>query len=98
MFIVTRSAKNPILQPNEAHPWESVATFNPAPVIEGGKAHVFYRALARPDVLLNPHVGRSTVGYAVTEQTISVAYAAGDGKRFTRLLTQVGPMLVGVLT
>src|SRR5574338_24170 len=67
MFIVTRSAKNPILQPNEAHPWESVATFNPAPVIEGGHAHVFYRALACPDVLLNPHVGRSTVGYAVTK-------------------------------
>ena len=67
MFIVTRSAKNPILLPVEAHPWESVATFNPAPVIADGNAHVFYRALARPDVLVTPHVGRSSVGYAVTD-------------------------------
>jgi predicted GH43/DUF377 family glycosyl hydrolase len=66
MFIVRRSSKNPILAPAPGRPWEAVAAFNPAPIIKDGSAHVFYRALARPDVLLTPYAGRSTVGYAST--------------------------------
>lgn len=68
MFIVTRSKHNPILEPTETRPWESVASFNPSPVLIGKDLHVFYRALARPDVLITPYAGRSTIGYTCGQE------------------------------
>jgi predicted GH43/DUF377 family glycosyl hydrolase len=55
-LVLERFSGNPILTPNKAHPWESVAVFNPAAIYEDGKVHILYRALGNPDV--------STLGYA----------------------------------
>jgi predicted GH43/DUF377 family glycosyl hydrolase len=67
MLVVTRAPENPILSPALDRPWECVATFNPAPVQIGSTTHIFYRALAKPDLMLTPYAGRSTVGYARAE-------------------------------
>jgi predicted GH43/DUF377 family glycosyl hydrolase len=55
-LVLERFSGNPILTPNKAHPWESVAVFNPAALYEDGRVHILYRALGYPDV--------STLGYA----------------------------------
>ncbi len=64
MLIVSRSHKNPLLVPVRERQWEALATFNPSVVLDGDTAHMFYRAIARPDVLLAPHAGASSIGYA----------------------------------
>jgi predicted GH43/DUF377 family glycosyl hydrolase len=64
MLYVKRSAKNPIIAPVRSRAWEALAAFNPSPVIEGDTTHLYYRAVARPDVLLTPYAGMSTIGYA----------------------------------
>jgi beta-1,2-mannobiose phosphorylase / 1,2-beta-oligomannan phosphorylase len=51
-----RAPQNPVLSPIAGHRWESQAVFNPAAVYEGGRVHLFYRALG--------HDGISRVGYA----------------------------------
>ena len=38
-------AGNPIIEPINGNPWESIATFNPAAVYEGGKVHILYRSI-----------------------------------------------------
>lgn len=64
MFVVTRTPSNPLLAPVHTRAWEALAAFNPSPVIRDGITHLFYRAVARPDVLLTPNSGYSTIGYA----------------------------------
>lgn len=64
MFVVKRSPHNPILVPSD-RAFEEVACFNPSAVLREGVTHLFYRALARPDALLSPYAGLSTVGHAV---------------------------------
>jgi predicted GH43/DUF377 family glycosyl hydrolase len=54
--LLTRLAENPVLEPIASHWWESEAVFNPAAVVEGGRVHLFYRALGRDGV--------SRIGYA----------------------------------
>ena len=54
-----RFAKNPIIIPNKAHPWEAKATFNPAAILLGGKTHILYRALSEDNT--------SVIGYAMSE-------------------------------
>jgi predicted GH43/DUF377 family glycosyl hydrolase len=64
MFIVKRSSQNPIIVPLRAFPFEAIGAFNPSVVHKDGTTHLFYRAMAEPDVLRTPHHGFSTVGYA----------------------------------
>ncbi|HEY6019346.1 MAG TPA: hypothetical protein VIY48_05405, partial [Candidatus Paceibacterota bacterium] len=65
MYVIRRSTHNPLLAPISDREWESRATFNPSPVMRGKIAHVMYRALSRPDSLMNPG-GLSTIGKALT--------------------------------
>jgi beta-1,2-mannobiose phosphorylase / 1,2-beta-oligomannan phosphorylase len=41
---LVRFSGNPIITPNPEHHWESVYTFNPGAIYEGGMAHILYRA------------------------------------------------------
>ncbi|MDE2079415.1 MAG: hypothetical protein KGI73_03450 [Patescibacteria group bacterium] len=71
MFIVRRNPLNPILTPENEHPWEAGGTFNGCPV-EGrgkdlGKTFLLYRSLGKPDPLSAPS-GLSTVGVAVSKK------------------------------
>ncbi len=65
MFTLTRSEKNPILSPNEDHPWESNAAFNGTPVVHKRKQYLVYRAMSGPDLLKSPHIRTSVIGRAV---------------------------------
>src|SRR3989344_7695247 len=53
---LARFKENPILEPNPAHWWESEAVFNPGVFVDGGRVHMFYRAMGRD--------GISRIGYA----------------------------------
>lgn len=65
MYVIRRSAHNPLIAPmNERH-WESQGTFNPSPVKKGTITHVLYRAQGRPDALMTP-AGISTIGKALS--------------------------------
>ena len=54
--VLERFAKNPILEPDPGHCWESKAVFNPGAVYEDGKVHILYRAIGDSD--------ESVLGYA----------------------------------
>lgn len=64
MFIVTRSKNNPIIVPSRNRSYEAIGAFNPSVVHHEKVTHLFYRAMAEPDVLRTPHHGFSTIGYA----------------------------------
>ncbi|MDP3763759.1 MAG: hypothetical protein Q8Q92_03925 [bacterium] len=53
-----RLKKNPIIEPDPNHAWESKATYNPAAIELGGKVHILYRALSDDNT--------STIGYATS--------------------------------
>ena len=55
---------NPIIEPVHEHPWESVATFNPAAVEDGDKTHILYRAVG------NTH--NSVIGYASSKDGTNI--------------------------
>jgi predicted GH43/DUF377 family glycosyl hydrolase len=59
-----RSTKNPIITPNQAHHWESVATFNPAALRIKNQTHILYRALSEDNT--------SSIGYARTKDGVSI--------------------------
>lgn len=59
---LSRSPRNPIIDPTNGSYWESEAVFNPGAVIHGDRIHLFYRALG-PD-------GVSRVGYASSRDGI----------------------------
>lgn len=65
MYVIRRSAHNPLIAPVNDKQWESRATFNPSPVKVGKITHVLYRALGRPDALMTP-AGISTIGKALS--------------------------------
>lgn len=65
MFTVTRSEHNPILRPDENHPWESAAAFNGCPIIHNKKNYLIYRAMSGPQLLKEPHIRMSTIGRAI---------------------------------
>lgn len=56
--------KNPIIEPNPNHPWESRAAFNSAAVYEDGKVHFVYRALGDKDL--------SVLGYATSKDGLHI--------------------------
>ncbi|KND51024.1 MAG: glycosidase ph1107-related protein [Parcubacteria bacterium C7867-007] len=64
MFIVNRSPNNPIIVPSRANAFEAIGAFNPSVVHKDGVTHLFYRAMAEPDVVRTPHHGFSTIGHA----------------------------------
>jgi predicted GH43/DUF377 family glycosyl hydrolase len=53
-----RSPRNPILEPEPKHSWESKAVFNPGALYEDGKVHLVYRAVSEDDT--------SVLGYAAS--------------------------------
>ncbi|MCL7392712.1 MAG: hypothetical protein LZ162_03645 [Thaumarchaeota archaeon] len=60
----TRYPQNPIIKPNPAHDWESLATFNPAAIELEGKIYILYRALSADKT--------STIGLAVTKDGFNI--------------------------
>src|ERR1019366_557312 len=65
MFTVTRSENNPILSPNESHPWEAAAAFNGCPITHNHKKYLIYRAMSEPQLLREPHTRMSSIGRAI---------------------------------
>jgi len=61
---------NPIITPNQNHPWESKATFNPAAIDLGGKVHILYRALSHDNI--------STIGYALSVDGVKITERLSD--------------------
>ncbi len=55
---------NPILQPIEAHSWESREVFNPAAVYLDGKVHLLYRAIGNDNI--------SRIGYASSLDGVTI--------------------------
>jgi predicted GH43/DUF377 family glycosyl hydrolase len=53
-----RFPRNPILEPEPKHSWESKAVFNPGALYEEGKVHLVYRAVSEDDT--------SVLGYAAS--------------------------------
>jgi predicted GH43/DUF377 family glycosyl hydrolase len=53
-----RFPRNPILEPEPKHSWESKAVFNPGILYEEGKVHLVYRAVSEDDI--------SVLGYAAS--------------------------------
>jgi predicted GH43/DUF377 family glycosyl hydrolase len=65
MYVIKRSAHNPLLAPIADRHWEARGTFNPTVIKKGNISHMFYRALGRPDALMTP-AGISTIGKALS--------------------------------
>lgn len=55
-LVLERFDRNPILEPETRHWWESKAVFNPGAIYEGGKVHILYRAIGDSNI--------SVFGYA----------------------------------
>lgn len=66
MFIIRRSAHNPLLLPRREVPWEALATFNPSVLKTKNGLRMYYRALANPAAPL-PYAAQSTIGTAFSE-------------------------------
>lgn len=65
MYVIRRSANNPLIAPVNDKYWEAQAVFNPSPIIKGNITHILYRALGRPDALMTP-AGISSIGKALS--------------------------------
>lgn len=63
---LARHPSNPILAPRPEHPWESMATFNPAALHIDGVVHLLYRAQG--------HDGLSVLGYAASFDGLCIHY------------------------
>jgi predicted GH43/DUF377 family glycosyl hydrolase len=61
---LTRSKKNPIIEPVSQRHWESKATFNPTAIVHDGKVHIIYRAIGDSDI--------SVLGYAKSDDGHSI--------------------------
>ncbi len=59
-----RFSGNPIITPDESHPWEAQATLNPGAVRLGGTTHLFYRAISKDNT--------STIGYATSADGLTI--------------------------
>ncbi|MEI8096642.1 MAG: hypothetical protein WCG73_00895 [Candidatus Moraniibacteriota bacterium] len=70
MYSIVRSFENPLILPDSQSFWEDVATFNGSPIQYEGNIHMFYRALAHPEVHDGAFLQLSTIGYAVSEDGV----------------------------
>lgn len=81
MFTVTSAKHNPVLSPRKNYPWESVATFNPSPIVFEGKKHLLYRAMSHVDRMIGPLFKMSVIGCARSD----------DGKNFEERTVLIRP-------
>lgn len=81
MFTLTRSEHNPLLSPDENHPWEAAAAFNGCPIMHNKKHYLVYRAMSEPQLLKEPHIRMSTIGRAISK----------DGEHYTDRIMLVKP-------
>ena len=65
-----RFEKNPIISPVAEHPWEALATFNPAAVYVDGKVRIFYRAMSTDNT--------SVIGYASSPDGVDIEKRATE--------------------
>src|SRR5271170_4169460 len=82
MPAIKRSSDNPILSPNPAVPWESVATYNPSAVEANGKIHLFYRATSATEKAGDTGILISSNGHAISK----------DGVHFTERDQMIFPI------
>jgi predicted GH43/DUF377 family glycosyl hydrolase len=69
--VLERHPQNPIIVPRAEYYWESYETFNPAAfTTEDGRIHILYRAIGDN--------GISTVGYAVSEDGVTISERLPD--------------------
>ncbi|MGC9968482.1 MAG: hypothetical protein ABSC29_02000 [Minisyncoccia bacterium] len=73
MPLVKRSPENPILSPDARSAWESVATYNPCAVLEGGMVHLLYRATGVKQKIGDQEVEISSIGHAASKDGIHFA-------------------------
>ncbi len=64
MFTINYPTNGPIISPNRKNYWESVATFNPSPVVYKKNLHVLYRALGEVDRMIGDQFRMSVIGSA----------------------------------
>jgi predicted GH43/DUF377 family glycosyl hydrolase len=68
---VKRSFENPILIPDPASAWESVATFNPSVAeAKDGRVHILFRASGAKQNINGAEVEISSVGHAIGKNTV----------------------------
>ena len=72
MFIVSRSPKNPILNPNSKDSWDSFASFNWCPVQDGKNIRFVYRGMPKGENIEGNDIRFSMVGAG--------SYSAGSVK------------------
>ncbi len=60
---LSKTSTNPLIKPAR-HPWEAVATFNPAALMLGDRIHLLYRAIGVD--------GLSRLGYASTKNAVVI--------------------------
>ncbi len=70
MYSLIRSSENPIILPDSQSFWEDLATFNGSPIVHKDKVHIFYRALAHPEVHNGAYLELSTVGHTISDDGI----------------------------
>jgi beta-1,2-mannobiose phosphorylase / 1,2-beta-oligomannan phosphorylase len=70
MYSLIRSLENPLILPNSQSMWEDLATFNGSPVKKGRHLHMFYRALAHPELHSGALLPLSTIGHALSKDGI----------------------------
>jgi len=70
MYSLVRSPENPVVLPMSQNMWENLAAFNGSPIKKGKKIHIFYRALATPELHHGAMLSLSTIGHAVSDDGI----------------------------
>lgn len=70
MYSLLRSSENPLILPHSQTPWESLAAFNGSPIKEGRHIHMFYRALAHPEMHAGALLPLSTIGHAISNDGV----------------------------
>jgi predicted GH43/DUF377 family glycosyl hydrolase len=72
MFVIRRSAHNPLLSPLQEHPWEAYATYNWCPIKDDKGIHYVYRALAYPQSLKpeEKDLYVSSIGYTFSSDEV----------------------------
>lgn len=72
-FSLSRSHKNPIIEPTEHRLWESKATFNPTAIYHDGKVRIIYRAIGHNDVSVLGYA-ESVDGHHIIPESKELAY------------------------
>ena len=70
MPAIKRSPENPIIAPNPAVSWESVAAYNPCAIEANGKIHAFFRATSATEKAGDTGILISSIGRAVSKDGV----------------------------